>query len=261
MQSQYFVVTFGLRPEIDYDTLEFVGEGEELSLGDRLIILLYFALTTLSTVGYGDLFPTSILEKAIGVAIEIIGVTIFSILMNNFAEITISIIGDSFTSKEEHLVRWFAVIKHIRNQPFGGGKNVSVELREKIEAHFRHFWNNDRAGIILSKEKYFQSIPQDIRELIMTEFLFRDLLHKPAFRTFISGGQSMSDKFTYDLSFGFVPRFYAPNADERYLIEEESDVTEIYFIMKGEWAVAFNCFVPPEDADVQEEQQFKLGGD
>lgn len=115
MQSQYFVVTFGLRPEIDYDTNEFVDDSEPMSLNDRLIILVYFALTTLSTVGYGDLFPTSIMEKAFGVAIEIIGVTIFSILMNNFAEITISIIGNSFNSSEERLVQWFAVIKLIRN--------------------------------------------------------------------------------------------------------------------------------------------------
>ena len=115
VQSQYFVVTFGLRPEIDYDNNEYLDDGEPMTLSDRLIILVYFALTTLSTVGYGDLFPTSILEKALGVAIEIIGVTIFSILMNNFAEITISIIGDSFTSKEEQLVRWFSVIKLIRN--------------------------------------------------------------------------------------------------------------------------------------------------
>lgn len=115
VQSQYFVVTFGLRPEIDYDTNEFVDDSEPMSLNDRLIILVYFALTTLSTVGYGDLFPTSIMEKAFGVAIEIIGVTIFSILMNNFAEITISIIGNSFNSSEERLVQWFAVIKLIRN--------------------------------------------------------------------------------------------------------------------------------------------------
>lgn len=62
-------------------------------------------------------------------------------------------------------------------------------------------------------------------------------------------GQQQNDKFMYELSFGFIPRFFAPNAEERYILEEESDVTEIYFVMKGQWALAFNCFVPPEDSE------------
>ena len=51
---------------------------------------MYFSLTLLATVGYGDLFPTSIGEKMISVLVNIVGVTIFSSLMNNFIEIVLS---------------------------------------------------------------------------------------------------------------------------------------------------------------------------
>lgn len=37
--------------------------------GEKLIISCYFALTTLSTVGYGDLYPVSPLEKLITIVI------------------------------------------------------------------------------------------------------------------------------------------------------------------------------------------------
>lgn len=47
-----------------------------------IVKLMYFFLTTLSTVGYGDFYPSSISEKIVGIFIEIVGVTIFSILMN-----------------------------------------------------------------------------------------------------------------------------------------------------------------------------------
>ena len=77
--------------------------------------MLYFALTTLSTVGYGDLYPTSIMEKLVGVVIEIGGVTFFSILMANFTEVTMTLIGESMTKREEDLQNWFKLIKLIRN--------------------------------------------------------------------------------------------------------------------------------------------------
>lgn len=47
-----------------------------------VITLMYFMLTTLSTVGYGDYFPSSIAEKILGVIIQIVGVSVFSVLMN-----------------------------------------------------------------------------------------------------------------------------------------------------------------------------------
>lgn len=39
-----------------------------------------------------------------------------------------------------------------------------------------------------------------------------------------------------------MPRQFKNTPEDRYMYEEESDVTEIYFILKGEWAVAFNCY-------------------
>ena len=46
-------------------------------------------LTTLSTVGYGDMHPYAISEKIIGTMIQIIGVSIFSIVMNAFIDVVL----------------------------------------------------------------------------------------------------------------------------------------------------------------------------
>ena len=61
---------------------------------ERFIVMGYFALTTLSTVGYGDLYPISKLELIETVIVMFGGVAFFSYIMSNFIEIIAS-----YTSK------------------------------------------------------------------------------------------------------------------------------------------------------------------
>mgnify|MGYP002634111461 CR=1 FL=1 len=82
----------------DNESFYFVNRFEALHEDDvfkKIITLMYFFLTTLSTVGYGDYYPSSISEKIVGIFIEIVGVTIFSILMNQFIEVVIKLMGDN----------------------------------------------------------------------------------------------------------------------------------------------------------------------
>lgn len=53
----------------------------------QLIISCYYALTTLSTVGYGDFYPISNNERIFAVVIMLVGVMFFSYIMGNFIEI------------------------------------------------------------------------------------------------------------------------------------------------------------------------------
>ena len=62
-------------------------ELEEESNFRKLIVSCYFALTTLSTVGYGDYYPVSNLERIFAVLIMLCGVAFFSYIMGNFIEI------------------------------------------------------------------------------------------------------------------------------------------------------------------------------
>ena len=135
-------------------------------------------LTTLSTVGYGDYYPYSMSEKIFGCVLQILGVTLFSIVMNQFT--TIYQINQK-DQRNEHLYRWFKLIKRIRTQPNNEGRDVPVELKREIELHFRHFWENDRVAALLEKKEYFYSIPFNIQDHIMCQFLFEDIFKKTAF--------------------------------------------------------------------------------
>jgi len=173
-----------------------------------------------------------------------IGVTIFATVINQFMQVFLTVITSSSTktSNEDNLTRWFSMIKRIRMQPLGEGTDISVELKEEIENHFRHFWENDRVSTLLEKKQYFDSIPHKIQEHVMCSFLFSDILYRPAFQDFFRGGSDFDSRFIYEVSFGFMPRDFNPTASDRYIFEEEGDVTEIYFIIKGDWAIAFDSF-------------------
>ena len=59
----------------------------ELGHSGRLIKVCYFLLTTLSTVGYGDLYPISNEEQIVTLIIMMGGVAFFSFIMGKFMEI------------------------------------------------------------------------------------------------------------------------------------------------------------------------------
>lgn len=153
-EERYWVVKFKLRHPKDYK-----GDDELMSISDRLILCMYYMLTTLSTVGYGDFYPFSIAEKIVGSLIQIIGVTIFSIVMNAFIGVVVSGRQNTFKDNETNLQRWFNLIKKIRSSPMGEGKDIDIGLRTEIEGHFTHFWEHDRVAVLLEKKDYFDSIP------------------------------------------------------------------------------------------------------
>ena len=56
-----------------------------LDLG-KLIKSMYFVMTTLSTVGYGDMFPISQFEMILGMVVMLAGTAFFGFLLGKFSE-------------------------------------------------------------------------------------------------------------------------------------------------------------------------------
>ena len=133
--------------------------GELTTTKEKLVTCMYYSLTTLSTVGYGDSSPISIMEKILGSIIQIFGVTFFSILMNKFQDIVVSIKGQNEGYNEQKLQQWFYLIRRIKNQPNGSGLDIDVKLKRDIEQHFRYYWEQDRREVLLEKREYFDAIP------------------------------------------------------------------------------------------------------
>ena len=57
------------------------------SSGNRMIILTYFAFTSLTTVGFGDYTPRADEERLFIAMVLLFGVALFSYVMGNFVNI------------------------------------------------------------------------------------------------------------------------------------------------------------------------------
>ena len=107
---------------------------------EQVIQVVYFAITSLSTVGFGDFCPRSDLERALGAIMLLFGVAIFSIFMGKFIEMMNQINQFNETLDDgDSLSRFFGTIEH-----FNHNKPINIELKRKIESHFNYKWEFDR---------------------------------------------------------------------------------------------------------------------
>lgn len=80
----------------------------------RLIICCYYALTMLSTVGYGDYYPISNLEMVLTVILMLAGVAFFSFIMGNFMDIIANYerkMGNGLEDKVKELSLWIVALQ------------------------------------------------------------------------------------------------------------------------------------------------------
>lgn len=119
--NEYFITYFGLdkQPELH-----------------QMVILTYFAFTSLSTVGFGDYHPRSDLERVFCAFILLFGVAIFSYIMGIFIEML-----DKYQNlcadldDGDKLTRFLGLFTFLNDKV-----PIKEELRHKIEAHFDYKW-------------------------------------------------------------------------------------------------------------------------
>ena len=100
--------------------------------------MYYFSATTLTTVGFGDFYPHSDLERLFVVFIFLIGIGTFSSFIGTFWEM----LGkyndlNSYYEDYDNLSRFFGVL-----EKFNWRGPLDVEFKEKVEKFFEYRWDN-----------------------------------------------------------------------------------------------------------------------
>ena len=104
----------------------------DMNCNQRAIAMIYYAFTSLSTVGFGDYNPRSNIERLFVALMLLFGVAIFSYIMGNFIEILeqLNMLNASFDESDQ-LSKFFGLIRN-----YNGGKKMNAELQEDIEEFF-----------------------------------------------------------------------------------------------------------------------------
>lgn len=110
-----------IRSELDWErddlnTETFFMAYDHIDRVRYLIAMIYFAFTTLSTVGFGDMHPKSDFERAFNIIIFVSGVSIFSYFMGNLIEILQNImIIQAINEKDNELSMFLTALKKFNN--------------------------------------------------------------------------------------------------------------------------------------------------
>jgi hypothetical protein len=96
-------------------------------------------VTSLSTVGLGDLHPRSNIERIFISFFLLFGVSVFSYLMGKLIEIIHDIRGiEASICEGDKLSRFFGLL-----QRFNGGRQINRDMMTKIEDYFAYKWDMD----------------------------------------------------------------------------------------------------------------------
>jgi hypothetical protein len=118
----------------------------------RLIACCYFALTMLSTVGYGDYYPMSSREMIAAVIIMLACVAIFSFIMSSFLEIISSYNQKMDTvDKSEELDRWIISLER-----YTKGTPLNMSLINDITMGVQYFNSHDRVNYLRNGSNFDQ---------------------------------------------------------------------------------------------------------
>ena len=76
--------------------------------------------------------------------------------------------------------------------------------------------------------EYLNQCPRIVKRHIMMNYLFDDIIYKH--RLFFMTYKNKDSKFIYDICFGFKPAKFEDTPHEQLILDEENEVTDLYFI-------------------------------
>lgn len=155
---------------------------ETMNSYERAIAMTYYAFTSLSTVGFGDMYPVNNAERLVVAFILLFGVAIFSYVMGNFIQIL-----DTFKSinaeieEGDSLSRFFGNLKQ-----FNKGRSIDHDMKVRIEDFMEYRWSNNKNNAVTTDEDkaIMDQLPLEIQRKIYSDFLFQNFLK--SFRSYFA---------------------------------------------------------------------------
>ncbi len=176
----------------------------------RYLRSLYWATTTLTTVGYGDITPTTNREIVITIIVQLVGVAMYAYLIGTMTTM-VGRLGVRSAQYHERLDMLRAMMTRRR---------VPLPLQQEVIGHQEYIWHRtggqDEAALL-------DSLPRRLRADIGVHFATEMLDRLPMFH-------GLSPAFLATLVSALRPELHGPGS---YIVRAGEVAQELYFITDG----------------------------
>lgn len=186
------------------------GTDSALSYGRQYLNALYWAMTTLTTVGYGDITPTTVPQIIYTMIVMMFGVAVYGYVIANISTLLVN--------KDEAKARYVSKIEELN--AFFTDKCLPYELQEKIRDYYNHLWQSSLGH---DENEILNDLPPTLRTEVAL-FLNHDIIQKvPLFR-------NAHEDFIRELAAQLRPALFMP---DDYIIHKGEAGDRMYFISRG----------------------------
>ncbi|MGF1492695.1 MAG: ion transporter [Microcoleaceae cyanobacterium] len=173
---------------------------------------LYWSITTLTTVGYGDITPENDVEIIFSLMVMFLGVAIYAFIIGNVASIM-----SSLNASQNHFREKLDQIQSYMRE-----RRIPRYLQKEVRNYYQYLWRCNRD--VSSELNFLDELPHSLKTNLYLH-LYRDLVEEvPLF-------QEAEPNFIRDLVNKLQPIVLPP---DECVIREGEIGHEMYFISKGE---------------------------
>ena len=204
----FWIILLNLETD-DYATWIYTKMYQDMSDSDIYIRSLYFTVTTITTVGFGDITPQTTLEMIFAVIVMICGVGVFS-----YATSALSTFLSTFENTTASLKEKIDTLNGLRDM-----YNIGPALYEELRQSIYYEAKKDVTHVI----EFVDALPYRLK-LELSAKIHREIV------TNIPFCKNRSNEFV-----SFIGPFLKPDRtlESEYIYHEGDPVTKIYFIAKG----------------------------
>ena len=192
----------------------------------------YFTVTTLVTVGYGDITAQNSGERFMAVFLMLIGVVTFS-----FATGTLSSIITSYDSNEAQVKEKIATLNSIMDE-----YDLNIELFSRLVRNIKYDHSKKQKDTM----QFMDELPHELK------LELADAIHRKLYATVIFF-QKKEASFIAWITKVIVPLNVH---NEEYIYKEGEEIDEIYFLVKGDASYVLPRFDNDPYMDVKTGEHF-----